>query len=336
MKNFLQRHAKILFVCFFVLLTCTACSNPRGSDGKTKIDQIIASEEVEVRKGNVNIDDIEDSKLAKQYAKLDDDDTITIEPTSFSEAFSNGWFEGLIVWPIATLINKVASVSDAGIGIIVATLIIQLIVFAFTGKSQISTQRMQEIQPEIQAIQNKYQYKKDEASQMKMYQETQAIYQKYDIHPFGSLIVTFIQLPIMMGMYYATLRAVAVVNGSFLGMSLNTTPMQGIRSLNIGVIVIYALMIICQLLSTRLPQILKKRQDKKNNVKKHEYREKEQPANTTQNSMNMYMYMMTAMFAFLYISWPVAMSFYWAVSSIIRMTQSIIIHNVMNRKKKEA
>ena len=28
-----------------VLLTCTACANPRGRDGKTLADQIIASEE---------------------------------------------------------------------------------------------------------------------------------------------------------------------------------------------------------------------------------------------------------------------------------------------------
>ncbi len=334
MRTFLEKHAKILFLCLFVVLTCTACANPRGKDGKTKVDEIITSETIEVRKGNVNVSDIKDQKLAKKYAKLDNDDMITIQPTTFKDAISNGWFDGIIVWPLAQLINKVASISDAGVGIIVATLLVQLIVFAFTGKSQISTQRMQEIQPEIQAIQRKYQNKKDEASQMKMYQETQALYQKYDIHPFGTILVTFIQLPIMMGMYYATLRAYSVVAGSFLGMSLNTTPMQGFKTMNIGVIVIYALMIICQLLTTKLPQLLKKHQDKVDGVKTHSYRKEE--TNTTQNQMNMTMYMMTAMFAFLYISWPVAMSFYWAVSSLIRMVQTVVIHNVMAKQAKKA
>ena len=55
-----------------------------------------------------------------------------------------------------------------------------------------STQRMQEIQPEIQKIQNKYKDKTDERSKMQMAQEMQNIYQKYDIHPFGSMLITFI------------------------------------------------------------------------------------------------------------------------------------------------
>ena len=63
-------------------------------------------------------------------------------------------------------------------------------------------------QPEIQKIQNKYKDKTDERSKMQMAQEMQNLYQKYDIHPFGSMLITFIQLPIMMGMYYATMRSV--------------------------------------------------------------------------------------------------------------------------------
>ena len=45
MKQFLQKKAKLVFLCMLVLLTCTACANPRGRDGKTLADQIIASEE---------------------------------------------------------------------------------------------------------------------------------------------------------------------------------------------------------------------------------------------------------------------------------------------------
>lgn len=41
------------------------------------------------------------------------------------------------------------------------------------------------------------------------------------------------------------------------------------------------------------------------------------------NTMNMTMYMTTALIAFMYISWPIAMSFYWLVSSIIRAFTSV-------------
>ena len=50
MKQFLQKKAKLVFLCMLVLLTCTACANPRGRDGKTLADQIIASEETTIAK----------------------------------------------------------------------------------------------------------------------------------------------------------------------------------------------------------------------------------------------------------------------------------------------
>ena len=121
MANFIKGKTKILFLCLFVLLTCTACSSPRATDGKTKLDEIIASEEVTVRKDQVNISEIQDKDMKKKYKDLADDEEITIEPMTFGEAFNDGWFDGLIVWPLAQIINKIASVTDAGWGIILTT-----------------------------------------------------------------------------------------------------------------------------------------------------------------------------------------------------------------------
>ncbi|WP_296240956.1 membrane protein insertase YidC [uncultured Faecalicoccus sp.] len=331
MANLLKGKMKILFLCLFVLLTCTACSSPRATDGKLKVDQIISSEKVEIRKDLVNVTDIEDKDLKKEYAKYDDDDLITIEPMTFGEAFSSGWFTGLIVWPLAQLINIIASFTDAGWGIILTTILIQGVVFLFTKKSQMSSQRMQEIQPEMQRIQNKYAGKTDDHSRLMMAQETQKLYQKYDIHPFGTLLVTLIQLPIMMGVYYAMTRASSVVLGSFMGISLSQTPLYGFQHLEIAYIVIYVLMIICSLVSLKMPQILKKRQDKIDHVKKKEYLDTN---NSAMNSMNTTMYFSTGLIAILYISWPIAMAFYWLVSSLTRMCFSVFLHAMIVKQKK--
>ena len=139
----------------------------------------------------------------------------------------------------------------------------------------------------------------------------------------------FLQLPIMMGMYYATMRAYEVLVGYAFGMRLSTTPMYAIQHLMIGGIIVYALMVVSQLVSTMLPQWLKKWQDKKDNVKKHSYRESEKQ-NDPMN-MNMYMYMMVIIFAFMYLSWPLAMSYYWMICSIIRIVQQYVMHRVMHR-----
>ena len=329
---------KILFLCGFVLMGLAGCSAPRGTDGKTKVDQIIASEKIEIPKSQVNTTEIGDETLKKEYGKLKDSDTITIEPTGFGATLSQSWFDGLIVWPIAQLINVFASWTDAGVGIILATLLIQLVVFAFTYKSQLASQRMQEIQPELTRIQNKYKDKTDDRSRMLMAQETQKIYQKYDIHPFGTILVTFIQLPIMMGMYYATMRASAVVYGSFLGMSLSETPIEAFKSLGTGSvqwgpIIIYLLMIVMKIVSLKLPQWLKKYDDKKNGVRRKKYlKENDNPMAST---MNMTMYFTTAMIAFMYLSWPIAMSFYWFVSSCVRSLMQLYMHFVLMKKQQK-
>lgn len=335
MTHFLQSKMKIFLLCCFVLLGLTGCSNPRGTDGKTKVDQIIASEQIEVEKNRVNVTDISDEELKKEYSQLKDDDVIVIQPTSFKDALSVSWFDGLIVWPIAQLINVFASWTDAGIGIILTTLLIQIIIFLFTRKSQVASQKMQEIQPELNKIQNKYQGKNDERSKMMMAQEMQALYAKYDIHPFGTILVTFIQLPVMMGMYYATMRAAAVVYGSFLGMSLSETPIGafstiGSSSIQWGPMVVYVLMVAFQLISLQLPKWLKKYDDKKNHVKQKKYLKDENPMG---NTMNTTMYFTTALIAFMYLSWPIAMSFYWLVSSVIRTCQTLFIHFVIAKKQ---
>ena len=129
MKQFLQKKAKLVFLCMLVLLTCTACANPRGRDGKTLADQIIASEETTIDASKINYKDISDKKLKKEIKKNIKDGQYTIQPTTFKDSMSKGWFEGLIVWPIAQIINLISSKTDAGVGIILTTLLIQMLVF---------------------------------------------------------------------------------------------------------------------------------------------------------------------------------------------------------------
>ena len=82
MKKFFKNKKRLLFICLIVMVSLTACSSPRGSDGKTKVNEIIASETFEVQKKNVNVTEIPEEMQA-EYENLSDDDYITIEATSF-------------------------------------------------------------------------------------------------------------------------------------------------------------------------------------------------------------------------------------------------------------
>lgn len=332
MKDLLHRKYKIFLLCLMILLTCTACSNPRGKDGKTKADQIIAYEEVTIDKAQVNVEDIADPELKEVY-ESETGDTITIQPTSWGSAWKNGWFDGLIVWPIAQLINWFASFTDAGWGIILATLLIQLLIYVLTYKSQLSQQRMQEMQPQLQRIQDKYQGKNDDRSKMLMAQEMQKLYSDNDIHPFGSMLVMFIQLPVMMGMFYATMRAATTVYGSFMGMSLAGTPLEGFQHLQWGPIAVYVLMIVMSIVSMQLPKWMNKWEEKRHPKPKKKHNDQAPANGMMNNTMNMTMYMSTALIGFMYLSWPMAMSFYWLVSSVIRSGLQVVSHFISEKKQ---
>ena len=162
MKDFFRNKKKFLLVVMLMVVTLTGCSVPRGQNGKTYVNSIYTNNDVQVKRGDVDIPD--DKELQKKYKDYKADDLITIEKTTFSDAMDEGWFNGLIVWPIAFLINFVADFSDAGIGIIAATFLIQLLIFLFSIKSQVASQRMQSIQPEMNKIQAKYAGKTDDRS----------------------------------------------------------------------------------------------------------------------------------------------------------------------------
>ena len=70
-----------------------------------------------------------------------------------------------------------------------------------TIKQQKTTRIMSVMNPEIQAIQKKYKDKKDQASMMKMQEETKLVYQKYGTSPTGGCLGSLIQLPILFALW---------------------------------------------------------------------------------------------------------------------------------------
>ena len=84
--------------------------------------------------------------------------------------------------------------------------------------------------------------------------------------------------------------------------------------------------------SMKMPQWLKKRQDKIDHVKTKDYLKS---GKDPMSSMNMTMYFSTGFVALLYISWPIAMSFYWLVSSLTRVCFNVFMHAMIVKEAKE-
>lgn len=320
MKNF--KHKKIIIVFAAMLFLLTGCANYRGKDGKTKVETLIALEDYTVKKSEVSIS----KDLEAEYEQYGPEDDIVIPKTTFKDTFKkDGIFSAIIVYPIAQLMNWIATFTNAGVGMILGSAIILAVTFILTIKQQVSTQKMQEIQPQLQAIQAKYAGKTDNNSRMKMAQEQQGLYKKNNISMFGSLITSFIQFPIMFGMLYASYRAVSIVNGDIFGIPLNVNVSQSIMSFNIAVIAIYVLMIGFQFLSIKVPTMLADKRKKESGIKVKKYVQEQNKAAGGMN-MNGMLYgtiLMTAMFAF---SFPLSMTLYYLVQSVIRVIQNIVVH----------
>jgi YidC/Oxa1 family membrane protein insertase len=230
------------------------------------------------------------------------------------------WFSAFFVYPISQAINFINQYVGVVMSIVIVTILIKLLTLSFTIKSTVASQKMQVINPELKAIQDKYAGKTDNQSKMKMSQEMQALYSKHNINPFGSIVVMFIQFPVIIAMYQAVQRAAAVVNGSVLGTSLQTTPMDAFFQGVYLFAAIYVLMGVFQFISMKLPMYLQKKLAPVKE-KKHVVGDKKSAG----PNMEMMMYVSLVMIMGIAVSWPTAMSLYWLVTSLAQVAQTVFI-----------
>ena len=128
---------------------------------------------------------------------------------------------GGILGPIATLFGYLMNgiylaldkigIGNIGLAIIIFTLITRLILYPFTVQQQKSSRLMAIIQPEIKAIQKKYEGKTDQQSMMAQQAETKAVYEKYGTSMTGGCVQLLIQMPILFALYRVIMNIPAYV-----------------------------------------------------------------------------------------------------------------------------
>ncbi len=249
---------------------------------------------------------------------------ITLE-TTFKEEMSNGFFSALFVYPMAQAINWLEPKVGIALAVAILTVAINIVIIAFTFKSTVGMQRMQEIQPEMQKIQAKYEGRQDQMSQQRMAMEMQQLYSKYDINPLTTLVITFIQFPILIGMYNAVRRSSAVSNAIFMGVHLSATPSEAFLDKKWVCVVIFALMVIFQFLSIKTPQWLADYHGKKKADAHHKTYQKPEQQNVFMT------YGMLAMVALAMWSCPTALSLYYCIYSLVNIIKTLIIDKITHK-----
>ena len=109
---------------------------------------------------------------------------------------------GYVIQYIFKFLNW-AGLPSIGLTIIILTLVIKCILLPLTIKQQKFTKLSSYAQPELKAIQAKYQGKRDNYSMQAMQDETKAVYARYGISQTTGCIQSFIQFPILIALYGA-------------------------------------------------------------------------------------------------------------------------------------
>ncbi len=299
----------------------------------TKLPNCVCSDEKKVKANTeetIEEDNKENSKEeeTKETAKKEDKEEVTSEEeeeqkeenTDSCEEFSafKGEYDGLwtsiFVKPLAWVILFFGKLtSKFGLGLIITSILIRLLLFPLTRKTVLQSEKMKEIQPELNRIEKKYANKdqNDREVMMQKSQEMMILYKKYNFNPMSGCLVSFLQLPLLMAFLDAINRVPAIFEENFLGFHLGTTPKIGITSGNWIYIILTILVAVTTFYSLSKSQ---------NNTASND-----QMAKQTKTMMNAFTIMIIVMSVFM----SSALNIYWIVSNGFTLIQNHLVKRSM-------
>ena len=224
--------------------------------------------------------------------------------------FWSGW--NFIMEPIriglnSSLINIDKFIPGGyGIAIIILTIIIRLIFHPLHKKSTDSMKKMQEIQPLIKSLQEKY-----KSDPKKLQQETMILYKEKKVNPMGGCLPMFIQIPIFIALYTILRGAIELRYVDFLWINDLSAPenlfagkipipFNSNDALNILPILMAGSMILQQKMTSSATAITPEQKQQQ----------------------QIMMFMMPVMMLFFFYDMPSGLVLYWTVSNLLMIGQT--------------
>lgn len=131
---------------------------------------------------------------------------------SLSAAIDYGFF-GVVAIPILYLLKFFYSVvHNYGIAIILLTVFIKLLLHPITKTSMKSMKRMQDLQPKLKELREKF---KDDSQRLNM--ETMQLFKRAKVNPMGGCLPMLLQLPIYIALYRVLWNSIELYRAPFFG-----------------------------------------------------------------------------------------------------------------------
>lgn len=199
-----------------------------------------------------------------------------------------------------------------GFAIVISCLVIRLILYPLTRKTAMQSEKLKEVQPQLEKLEKKYKDKTSEEDQKRKAEEMMAIYSKNKINPLSSCLLSFIQIPLLFAFLEAINRTPVIFENKFLKLDMGTTISHGIMSNLWYVYIIFLLLI----LATSYFSFRKTLKDQTAMAKQ----------------MKGTIYFMLAMILVGAFSLPVALGIYWITSSLFTILQNILVERKKAKK----
>jgi YidC/Oxa1 family membrane protein insertase len=134
--------------------------------------------------------------------------------------FTRAIYFGMFAWLAAPLLDALrwvhGYVGSWGWSIIVLTILINLVMFPLRHKSVVSMRRMQEIQPQMKAIQERYaKYKITDPERQKMNTEVMELYRQKGVNPASGCVPMLLTMPFLFAFYAMLGQAIEIKGESF-------------------------------------------------------------------------------------------------------------------------
>ncbi len=236
------------------------------------------------------------------------------------------WHEGFYrpIFNFLVFLYNIIPGHDIGIAIIILTVVLRLIMWPLSQKSIKSQKAMQDLQPQLKAIQNKHKDNKE-----KQAQEVMTFYKQNKINPLGSCLPMLIQLPFLIALYqvlrdamgsahldalYPFIHNPGTINASFLGLLDLSKPDRFVLPILAGVL---------QFIQSKM--LMKNKPQNEN--------QKQNPLEKIMGSQMVYfMPLITVFFA---MTLPAGLPLYWVVTTLMAILQQWLIMRKHNSKPKE-
>ena len=199
-----------------------------------------------------------------------------------------------------------------GFAIVISCLVIRLILYPLTRKTAMQSEKLKEVQPQLEKLEKKYKDETSEEDQKRKAEEMMAIYSKNKINPLSSCLLSFIQIPLLFAFLEAINRTPVIFENKFLKLDMGTTISHGIMSNLWYAYIIFLLLI----LATSYFSFRKTLKDQTAMAKQ----------------MKGTIYFMLAMILVGAFSLPVALGIYWITSSLFTILQNMLVERKKAKK----